>query len=66
MFGIFKKRAPPPSLELSDVELDLIHGGRALTELEPAPAATAFVQEFVGPDGMVAVVGRGDLRGPRG
>jgi hypothetical protein len=40
MFGIFKKKAPVPLVQLSDAELDLIQGGGYIPrELDAAQAS---------------------------
>ena len=65
MFGIFKKKASAPSLELSDDDLDLIHGGRPPSDMDSAPASTPHVRSFDARDAVVAVVGRTDWRSAR-
>ncbi len=62
MFGFFKKKAaPPPSVQLSDDELDLIHGGRQLNS-DVELGSSNRTPEFDGSAAVVAVVGPADAR----
>lgn len=61
MFGIFKKKAPPPLVKLSDAELELVHGGRWVPEPELELSPHRSVHEFNARDAVVAVVGRSDV-----
>jgi hypothetical protein len=63
MFGIFKKKAPAP-LELSDAELDLVHGGSGgynNGEGEDSNGGYGGSEREVG--SAIAVVLRDDARG---
>lgn len=60
MFGIFKKKAPAPLVELSDDALELVHGGRQEYEPDGELGSNHCVHEFNARDAVVAVVGRGD------
>ncbi|MEY2934425.1 MAG: hypothetical protein RL033_5174 [Pseudomonadota bacterium] len=63
MFGIFKKKALPPSLKLTDDELELIHGGRPMTETDAAYAAEPQVHRFDARDAAEAVGGGSGWQG---
>jgi hypothetical protein len=60
MFGIFKKKAPALSVELSDDELDLIHGGYTAGEMEsPTASPSDLGPTFHMGDAAAAFVGGG-------
>lgn len=61
MFGIFKKKdVPPPSEQLTDDELDRVHGGAWLNAPDAVPPPDAGASPFGGSDAVAAVVGRSD------
>lgn len=65
MFGLFKKKAAPAPVELSDAELDLIQGGgHSVSGTEVTDTGDGYIHEFAAPNGLVAVVGRCDQPGP--
>jgi hypothetical protein len=60
MFGLFKKKAPPAPVHLSDEELDLVCGGGQGKDSEGDFGGRHYVHEFSARDAMAAVVGRTD------